>query len=108
MTLDQLAHLQAEATRCHVDTSVQSYLVQLCERTRREPMIALGVSPRGMLIWQRVAQSWALLAGRDFVIPEDIQAVAHPVLSVRLVCRGQQPGQVIDSILSSVEVPTYR
>ncbi len=75
--------------------------------TRRDTLVALGVSPRGMLIWQRVAQSWALLAGRDFVIPEDIQAVAQPVLGVRLVCRGNHPAQVIDSILHAVEVPTY-
>ena len=108
LTLEQLARIQDEAAGIHVDTRVQSYLVELCERTRQDPMIALGVSPRGMLIWQRVAQSWALLSGRDFVIPEDVQAVAGPVLGVRLVCRSNAPGQVIDSILSAVEVPTYR
>ena len=93
LTLEQLAQLQDEAANIHVDTRVQSYLVELCERTRRDSMIALGVSPRGMLIWQRVAQSWALLSGRDFVIPEDVQAVAGPVLGVRLVCRSNAPGQ---------------
>ena len=108
LTLEQLANLQDEAAGIHVDPRVQSYLVELCERTRHDPQVALGVSPRGMLIWQRVAQSWALLAGRDFVIPEDVQAVAGPVLGVRLVCRSQSPAQVIDSILSTVEVPTYR
>ncbi len=108
MTLEQLADLQREAASIHVDTRVQAYLVELCERTRNDAMISLGVSPRGMLIWQRVAQSWALLAGRDFVTPEDIQSVAHPVLGVRLICRGQQPKQVIDSVISSVKVPTYQ
>ncbi len=108
LSLEQLGQLQSEAASIHVDVRVQSYLVTLCERTRQDPMIALGVSPRGMLIWQRMAQSWALLDGRDFVIPEDIQAVARPVLGVRLVCRGNRPDHVIDSILTSVEVPTYR
>lgn len=108
MSLEQLARLQDETASIHVDTRVQQYVVELCERTRHDAMVALGVSPRGMLIWQRMAQSWALLAGRDFVTPEDVQAVARPVLGVRLVCRGNQPGQVIESILSSVEVPTYR
>lgn len=108
LTLEQLAEMQAAAAIVHVEPSVQRYLVELCERTRRDPQVALGVSPRGMLIWQRVAQSWAMLAGRDFVTPDDIQSVADPVLSVRLVCRGQHVQSVIESIISSVEVPTYR
>ncbi len=70
MSLEQLARLQDETASVHVDTRVQQYVVELCERTRHDSMIALGVSPRGMLIWQRMAQSWALLAGRDFVTPK--------------------------------------
>ncbi|MCC6511516.1 MAG: MoxR family ATPase [Pirellulaceae bacterium] len=108
LSLDQLAQLQEEAAGVHVDLRVQEYLVALCERTRHDPMVALGVSPRGMLLWQRVAQSWAMLHGRDFVTPEDIQTVAPPVLGVRLVCRGPNQAQTIETILSSVEVPTYR
>ncbi len=60
-----------------------------------------------MLIWQRVARAWAFLQGRDFVIPDDIQSVAKPVVGVRLITRGHSVATVIDSILSSVEVPSY-
>ncbi|MFO1064635.1 MAG: AAA family ATPase [Pirellulales bacterium] len=104
-TLADLQHL----TACvRVDSRIQLYLIELSDATRKHESIALGVSPRGMLIWQRTAQSHAVLAGRDFVIPEDVQAVAKPVLSVRLVCRNGRCDSVIDSILSSTKAPTYR
>ncbi len=108
LTLEQLAQIQRDVMVLHVDRKVQKYLVALCEQTRRDASVALGVSPRGMLTWQRVAQSWAMLQGRDYVTPEDIQAVAIPVLGVRLVVRGRQPLSAIESILAAVEVPSYR
>jgi MoxR-like ATPase len=58
-----------------------------------------------LLQWQRVAQAHAMLAGRDFLIPEDIQAVAVPVLSVRLSGLASGLEQAIDSVLQSVSVP---
>lgn len=108
ISLEQLSRLQQTAADVYVDQRVQNYLISICERTRNDSMVALGVSPRGMLIWQRIAQSWAMLADRDFVVPEDVQEVAEPVLSVRLVSRGMKSSQLVENILSSVEVPTYR
>jgi MoxR-like ATPase len=108
LTLDTLSQLQQETARVRVDRRIQSYLIELCEATRKHESIALGVSPRGMLLWQRVAQAWAKLAGRDFVIPADIQAVAVPVLTVRLVARVKNSGVVVNSILSSIAVPSYQ
>jgi MoxR-like ATPase len=61
-----------------------------------------------MLLWQRVAQAWAKLAGRDFVIPADIQAVAIPVLTVRLVARVKDSSHVVNSVLSSIAIPSYQ
>ena len=100
--------LQMQVTRCRMATQLQEYLVSLCEATRQHESVVLGVSPRGMLIWQQVAKAWAVLHGRDFVIPDDIQAVARPVLRVRLVTRGVSQELAIDSILDQTEVPTYR
>jgi MoxR-like ATPase len=108
LTLDTLANLQHETSRVRVDPRIQSYLIQLCEATRKHESIALGVSPRGMLLWQRVSQAWAKLSGRDFVIAEDIQAVAMQVLTVRLVTRVKDAANVVNSILSSIPVPSYR
>ena len=107
LTLSDLFQLQRETAAVQVDTRLQRYLVALSDATRQHELITLGVSPRGMLLWQRVSQAWALLAGRTFVIPEDIQAVAVPVLGVRLVVRGKNPTSIIESVLSSIPVPTY-
>jgi MoxR-like ATPase len=108
LSTEDLVALQAKVANCLVATPLQEYLVDLCEATRSHESIMLGVSPRGMQIWQQVARAWAVLQGRDFVIPEDIQAVAHPVLSVRLVTRGKAATAVIDSVMNSLEVPSYR
>jgi MoxR-like ATPase len=108
LELAALDGLQRAAAAVHVDPAIQRYLVQLCEATRNHEAISLGVSPRGMLLWQSVARGWALLAGRDFVLPEDIQAVALPVLSVRLVTRTPNVSALIQSVIDSVAVPSYR
>lgn len=108
LPLDALADLQQKASALHIDEAVQRYIIALCEATRSHESVALGVSPRGMLIWQQVSKSWALLQGRDFVTPADVQAVAHPVLGVRLVARQFDPETLINSLLENVEVPTYQ
>lgn len=102
----QLLELQATVNACHVASEVQEYLIALCEQSRASEQVVLGVSPRGMLIWQQVAKAWAILQQRDFVTPDDIQEVARPVLSVRLGVRGQSVQAVIDSILDSIKVPS--
>lgn len=108
LTIAALSRLQRETSRVHVDPRIQRYLIELCEATRKHESISLGVSPRGMLLWQRVAQAWARLLGRDFVIPADVQTVAIPVLTVRLVARVKDSSQVVNSILSSIAVPSYQ
>ena len=108
LTLDELAKLQNETAKVQVDPRIQRYLIELCDATRNHESIALGVSPRGMLLWQRVAQAWAKLADRDYVIPEDVQAVAIPVLTVRLVARVKNSASIVQSILSSIAVPKYQ
>ncbi|HMP60115.1 MAG TPA: AAA family ATPase [Gemmatales bacterium] len=80
----QLAVLQEEVSRVAVTPALCAYLVDLAQATRRDRRVPLGLSPRGLLAWQRVAQAWAYLQGRDFVTPDDVQEVARPVLSVRL------------------------
>jgi MoxR-like ATPase len=107
-TITALAELQRQVSACRINEELQEYLVNLCEMSREHESVLLGVSPRGMLIWQQVAKAWATLANRDFVIPDDIQAVAGPVLGVRLVTRGQSVAQVIESIMNGVQVPDYR
>lgn len=104
---DELVRLQRRVETIDVHPAVQDYLIDLVEATRRHPAIDLGVSPRGMLIWQRLAQSWAFLKRRDFVTPQDIQDIANPVLGVRLILRSGSPGPVIQELLTNTPVPAY-
>jgi MoxR-like ATPase len=89
-----------------VSTPVHDYLIDLAHATRTHPRVALGLSPRGLLIWQRVAQAWAFLNGRPFVTPDDVRAVAGPVLGVRLGA-GDDPAAVVREVLAAVVVPVY-
>jgi len=101
----ELAGLQERVARVAVQPNVQAYLVDLGRATRAHAKVALGLSPRGMLIWQRVAQAWAYLKDRPFVTPDDVQAVAVPVLGVRLGLAPDLVKSVIDQLLDTVPVP---
>lgn len=107
LDFESLHHLQRRVARLTVHQRIQEYLVELVESTRQHEAIELGVSPRGMLVWQRVAQAWAVLHGRDFVIPSDLQDVATSVLGVRLVTRGHESKSIIAEILRAIPVPEW-
>lgn len=101
----QLVELQAFVAATPVVESVQRYLVALAQATRTHARISLGISPRGLLMWQRCAQAAASLDGRRFVTPDDVLAVAEPVLSVRLGVDAEDSAFVIRDVLQSVTVP---
>jgi MoxR-like ATPase len=101
----QLAALQDRAARVAVSPAVRAYLVDLGRATRSHPQVALGLSPRGLLIWQRVAQAWAFLQQRPFVTPDDVQQVAAPFLGVRLGLAPDAAADVWRQILESAPVP---
>lgn len=101
----QLERIQKQVAAVAVAASVQDYLVRLAERSRAHPEISLGISPRGLLTWQRAAQAWAWLNQRDYVAPDDLQHVATPVLSVRLGVDQTDSSSVIGSLLAEVPVP---
>lgn len=101
----ELAALQERVSRVAVQPNVQAYLVDLGRATRAHPNVTLGLSPRGLLIWQRVAQAWAYLKVRPFVTPDDVQEVAGAVLGVRLGLAPDAAGTVINQLLETVPVP---
>jgi MoxR-like ATPase len=105
---DQLVRIQTAVARLSVAASVQDYLVRLAQETRQHPSIALGLSPRGLLTWQRAAQAQAWISGRGFATPDDVQDVAIPVLAVRLGLESEEATVVIQEILSRVPVPEYK
>jgi len=103
----RLRAIQDRVARVAAGAAVREYLVALAHATRSHRQVTLGLSPRGLLIWQRLAQARAFLAGRDYVTPDDVQDVVGPVLSVRLGIEPDAAARVLAEILDSVPVPVY-
>lgn len=101
----ELEALQEQVAQITVSPKVQGYLVDLARATRAHSQVTLGLSPRGLLMWQRVAQAWAFLHQRPFVTPDDVQQVAQPVLGVRLGVGSEATTNVLKQIVESVPVP---
>ena len=101
----RLEALQRRVAATAVSARVQAYLVAVAVASRGQRDIPLGLSPRGLLTWQRVAQAHAFLEGRDFVTPDDVQAMAVPVLGARLGLEPAEEARIVGRLLESVEVP---
>ncbi len=105
---------QAAAGQVHVATAVQDYMVKIIARTRQHDAISLGASPRGGIALLRACRSRAYLEGRDFVLPDDVQKMAGPVLLHRLVLRPEAvledtTGQrLLRELIRAVPVPAIR
>jgi len=103
--------LQAAAAQIHVSGAVMEYITQLAEKTRHHESIALGISPRGSIALMRAARALACLKGRNFVLPDDVQQLVHPVLLHRLVLRPEAALHarstiiLMNEIIRSVPVP---
>ena len=95
----------------HAEPSVLAYVVDLAPATRRAPASALGVSPRGATALLATARAWAWLARREFITPEDVQALARPTFRHRIKLRpeaeleGMTADAVLESVLASVPAP---
>jgi MoxR-like ATPase len=105
---DQLMQLQQQAADVAASPAVVDYLVRLAETLGEHPRVVYPVSPRGMLLWLRLAQAWAVLDGRDYAGPDDVRTVARPVLSVRLGIDAAAVDEVVSEVLHDVAVPDYR
>ena len=104
----QLKRIQKEVAGMAVAEPIHDYLVRLATATRKHSHIFLGISPRGILVWQRAAQARAFLHHRNYVVPDDVQDMAVPVLSVRLGIDHEDPLPIIREVMQSEPVPEYR
>jgi MoxR-like ATPase len=97
--------------KVHVAEAIKAYAVDLAEATRRSSDIRLGASPRATLQLLRAAKAWAALDGRSYVLPDDLQALFHPVLAHRVLLTaethisGRTADDALAKIIGSVPVP---
>lgn len=115
-TLEEIAALQQECRNIHVHGDLRDYIVNLVQGTRKYGAasgevrsITEGVSPRGTLALLRASQGYAMVQGRDFVVPEDIKAVAVPVLAHRMISEAaytEQKETAVRGLLNSISLPT--
>lgn len=115
-TIDEITALQNDCKNIYVHADLRNYIVSLVQGTRKygsasgaQHSIAEGVSPRGTLALLRAAQGYAMVRGRDFVVPEDIKAIAVPVLAHRMISDAaytQQKESIIYELLSGIALPT--
>jgi MoxR-like ATPase len=107
-----ITRIQAEVREVEVKDAVARYLLEIVARTRSSEQLELGISPRGALAFYRAAQARALLQGRTYASPEDIHALAAPVLAHRVMLTtqarygGVNAETVINELVSDVRVPT--
>src|SRR3954454_13469006 len=88
--------------RVHASVALRDYIVPLLRRTRDDERVELGASPRAGLMLQRVAKARALVQGRDHALPDDVQALAEPVLSHRLMLAPEAAGVTREEIVADV------
>ena len=107
----ELLACQAAVTRIHCDRALKEYAVRLVQRTRTHPDVALGASPRGSLGLLRAGQARAAASGRDYVLPDDLKALAPAVLTHRIIVkpnaelRGLTPDMVLAEVIDGEVVP---
>jgi MoxR-like ATPase len=108
---DDLAAARAAVERVTARPEVLGYVVDVCRATRAAPAVSLGVSPRGATALLAASRAWAWLSGRDYVMPDDVKALASPALRHRLRLRpeaeldGVTADGVLDGVLATVPVP---
>ncbi|MFN3374357.1 MAG: AAA family ATPase, partial [Chloroflexus sp.] len=103
--------LQAAVRSVAISPPVRQYLVAIARATRDHPDIELGASPRGSLALAHLAQARAAMAGRSFVLPDDVKAMVAPALNHRLILtaearlRGQTAAVLLERILAQIPAP---
>ena len=113
-SVDELRGMQTSIRDIYVDSSVAEYIVRLVGATRTHPDVYLGASPRGSIALYRAGQALAGLMGRDYVIPDDIKALAEPALAHRLIIKTSssihdvQSGNVVRELLDSIPIDGIR
>ena len=104
LAVEEVLELQETADRVKADESVLDYLVAIVNATRASRLLVLGVSPRGSLALLRAARARALADGRDYLVPDDVKALAVPALAHRVIVRGDggEAGEAAEGVVRAV------
>lgn len=108
----EILEMQRRCREVKTAEAVKQYVVRIAEETRRDRSVSLGASPRASLMLLTASMAWALLHGRDYVLPDDVQRLAVPVLAHRIRLKAQagypqrSAEDVVRAIVGSLRVPT--
>jgi MoxR-like ATPase len=108
---DQLLQMQSTVEQVHASEAMEYYIVSLAAATRHHPQVQVGVSPRGSLALYQLARAHAMVQARDFVLPDDVKAMAIPALAHRLLLkpelwmRGMHAEEVVRDLLERTPIP---
>ena len=108
---EKIIQMQQTIEKVHLDPALLTYIVEIVTRTREDPRVVVGASPRGSLALFKLGRARAVLFGRDFITPDDIKAVAINALHHRIILkpepriRGVLPQDILNKILAEVPVP---
>jgi MoxR-like ATPase len=111
--IDDLINLQNQVKKVKIEDCLKTYIVDIIEATRKSPDVVLGGSPRGSLNLYRAAKAWAFIRGREYVVPDDIQKLAVPVLAHRIIMnsgakmKSITADNVVNEAILKVKVPTF-
>jgi MoxR-like ATPase len=111
VSAEELISVQEEVKSVHVSPEVMEYMVKLAQRTRQHPEVYLGASPRGSLALYRTGQVRAAMLGRDYVLPDDVKALALPALAHRVIpgpaarLRDVSADRIVESVVEKTPVP---
>jgi len=111
LSREQIFEMQRAVEDVTTHDDVKAYIVEITRATRNHPHVELGVSPRGTLMLWQASRAYALVNGRDYVIPDDVKAVAPNVLAHRMILKtgtwlqGLKAERIVEEILSRVPVP---
>lgn len=108
---EEIEDLKTEIKKVYVHNVIKEYMVNIVNETRVPGKVTMGVSPRGTLQFMNAAKAYAFLRGRDYVIPDDVKALAVPVLAHRVILsygyeNTEESRKYIEGILEQVSVPT--
>ncbi len=107
LSVDQLETIRTTIAKVLLSDSLLAYIQRITAFTRDSAEFAMGLSPRGALALVNAAKTWAVMEGRDYVVPEDVQAILQPVIAHRLVPSGDYAGDgdaLVALIMRSVDV----